>query len=288
MTILSMLRVIERTAIFPPGILSPSLNRVHVISISTSRPSVPNNPFLFLPSSSLLRPLGRTYCRNSLRRPGAGGEPRRAQGQWQWVSRANRVPRPPKAAPNSKRASRGRRVERERERRGRERLRRGYRRARSLGAGTVLRSRSGDVASRLRSASASASIPVAEPVHAGKRTDKTGMRAGLDRISAYRHVPRSTSRVTLPTRTTPRRFIRPVRGIRRCDADQHPSVPLPSNPNPRSVSFYQIVLQFALLIQLEQTPDSFRVYISANGTEASFVHRFHPLFLGLPSPPLAY
>lgn len=137
-------------------------------------------------------------------------------------------------------------------------------------------------ASRLRSASASASIPVAEPVHAGKRTDKTGMRAGLDRISAYRHVPRSTSRVTLPTRTTPRRFIRPVRGIRRCDADQHPSVPLPSNPNPRSVSFYQIVLQFALLIQLEQTPDSFRVYISANGTEASFVHRFHPLFLGLP------
>lgn len=37
-------------------------------------------------------------------------------------------------------------------------------------------------------------------------------------------------------------------------------------------SFYN-----ALLIQLEQTPDSFRVYISANGTETSFVNRLHRL-----------
>lgn len=74
---------------------------------------------------------------------------------------------------------------------------------------------------------------------------------------------------------------------RRRDAGQDPS----SQPNPRFVArrreqypALQIVLQFALLIQLEQTPDSFRVYISANGTETSFVRRFHPLFLGLPLP----
>lgn len=133
-----------------------------------------------------------------------------------------------------------------------------------------------------------------EPVHAGKRTDKTGMRAGLDRISAYRHVPRSTSRVTLPTRTTPRRFVRPVGDGQHANTPCCHSSPrrgpgpfLPTEPAlrcslPRVYPALQIVLQFALLIQLEQTPDSFRVYISANGTETSFVRRFHPLFLGLP------
>lgn len=149
------------------------------------------------------------------------------------------------------------------------------------------------------------------------------MRAGLDRISAYRHVPRSTSRVTLPTPL--RRFIRPVGdhdGHRTATTLEHSSlrrgpipllllppssVPLPSFHPPtirpslqqrffrtqqralsqrrrkcyaqpmRNVvrrilqreSFYN-----ALLIQLEQTPDSFRVYIRANGTEASFVKSF--------------
>lgn len=155
---------------------------------------------------------------------------------------------------------------------------------------------SGDVAARLERERAS--IPVSEPVHAGKRTDKTGMRAGLDRISAYRHVPRSTSRVTLPTRTTPRRSVRPVGdpGTRRCDADQDPCV-RPSRSMPSllptalcrdaRVPFYQIVLRFALLIQLEQTPDSFTL-ARMEPKRIVCAHRFHPLFLGLPLPPPAY
>lgn len=208
------------------------------------------------------------------------------------------MPRPPKAAPNSKRFERESESESERGRASANFAALEDVEARSLVEAYGFKVRieaSGDVAARLERERAS--IPVSEPVHAGKRTDKTGMRAGLDRISAYRHVPRSTSRVTLPTRTTPRRSVRPVGdpGTRRCDADQDPCVRpsrsrLPTGPalcRDARVPFYQIVLRFALLIQLEQTPDSFTL-ARMEPKRIVCAHRFHPLFLGLPLPPPAY
>lgn len=165
------------------------------------------------------------------------------------------MPRPPKAAPNSKRFERESESERESGRASANFAALEDVEARSLVEAYGFKVRieaSGDVAARLERERAS--IPVSEPVHAGKRTDKTGMRAGLDRISAYRHVPRSTSRVTLPTRTTPRRSVRPVGdpGTRRCDADQDPCVrpsrsrPPSSQPDPRFAAMraYRFIKSF--------------------------------------------
>lgn len=165
------------------------------------------------------------------------------------------MPRPPKAAPNSKRFERESESESERGRASANFAALEDVEARSLVEAYGFKVRieaSGDVAARLERERAS--IPVSEPVHAGKRTDKTGMRAGLDRISAYRHVPRSTSRVTLPTRTTPRRSVRPVGdpGTRRCDADQDPCVrpsrsrPPSSQPDPRFAAMraYRFIKSF--------------------------------------------
>lgn len=170
-----------------------------------------------------------------------------------------------------------------------------------------------------------ASIPVLEPVHAGKRTDRPVCEPALTvspliaTFHARRHASRCRRRcgdLSAPSETTaPRR----LSSIRRCDADQDPSsssssFPLlsfqppfsPHNLLPNAArallqrrrkcyaqpmrnvmrrilqreSFYN-----ALLIQLEQTPDSFRVYISANGTETSFVNRLHRLPGPLSSPP---
>lgn len=130
---------------------------------------------------------------------------------------------------------------------------------------------------------------------------------------ARRHASRCRRRcgdLSAPSETTTATAPRRLSSIRRCDADPSPSsssLPLPSFHPPtirpslqqrffrtqqralsqrrrkcyaqpmRNVmrrilqreSFYN-----ALLIQLEQTPDSFRVYIRANGTEASFVKSF--------------
>lgn len=197
------------------------------------------------------------------------------------------MPRPPKAAPNSKRFERESESESERGRASANFAALEDVEARSLVEAYGFKVRieaSGDVAARLERERAS--IPVSEPVHAGKRTDKTGMRAGLDRISAYRHVPRSTSRVTLPTRTTPRRSVRPVGdpGTRRCDADQDPCVrPSRSRPPNRTRALprcARTVLsnRFTIRVINSIRTNTRFVYISANGTET------HRLCTPLPSP----
>lgn len=353
MTILSMLRVIERNGIFPPGIsLSPSLEiastsfpfQRHVGDSESveerSGPTIRSSFFLFfllpfLPCSA--RHIAETRRRRLPGRDGTG-----AQGQWQWVSRANRVPRPPKAAPNSKLS-----VSREGdESRERERENRLFARSPSLSSsslderGTSLRSRSrhGDVASRPEEREARVDSGVgSEPVHAGKRTDRPVCEPALTvspliaTFHARRHASRCRRRcgdLSAPSETTTATAPRRLSSIRRCDADPSPSssspppsVPLPSFHPPtirpslqqrffrtqqralsqrrrkcyaqpmRNVmrrilqreSFYN-----ALLIQLEQTPDSFRVYIRANGTEASFVKSFASFARASlsPSPPL--
>lgn len=76
----------------------------------------------------------------------------------------------------------------------------------------------------------------------------------------------------------------------RTRASVHPGPALPTGPalcRDARVPFYQIVLQFALLIQLEQTPDSFTL-ARMEPKRIVCAHRFHPLFLGLPLPPPAY
>lgn len=77
MTILSMLRVIERNGIFPPEILSPSLKSRrprHFHFHVPSRGREKNRPTILLPFFLFSTPAAPTYCRNSAAARGRGAE----------------------------------------------------------------------------------------------------------------------------------------------------------------------------------------------------------------------
>lgn len=143
--------------------------------------------------------------------------------------------------------SRGRRIERERERENRL-----FARSPSLSSsslderGTSLRSRSrhGDVASRPEEREARVDSGVgSEPVHAGKRTDRPVCEPALTvspliaTFHARRHASRCRRRcgdLSAPSETTTATAPRRLSSIRRCDADPSPSSSSPPSLRPSS------------------------------------------------------